>query len=33
LEGLDIPQTERDRLVALTPATYTGFAAQLASDV
>ncbi|MGK0173458.1 MAG: adenylosuccinate lyase [Gammaproteobacteria bacterium] len=33
LEGLDIPQPERDRLMALTPATYTGFAAQLASDV
>jgi len=30
---LDIPQTEKDRLLAMTPATYTGKAAELARRV
>ena len=33
IEGLDIPQTEKDRLLAMTPATYTGKAAELAKRV
>jgi adenylosuccinate lyase len=28
--GLDIPQAEKDRLLAMTPASYTGKAAELA---
>lgn len=31
--GLDIPEAERDRLLALTPATYTGLAATFARAV
>jgi len=33
IAGLDIPQTEKDRLLAMTPATYTGKAAELAKRV
>jgi adenylosuccinate lyase len=33
IEGLDIPLTEKDRLLAMTPATYTGKAAELAKRV
>ncbi len=33
IRSLDIPQTEKDRLLALTPATYTGMAAELARRV
>jgi adenylosuccinate lyase len=31
--GLDIPQTEKDRLLAMTPGSYTGMAAELAKRV
>jgi len=30
---LDIPQTEKDRLLAMTPASYTGKACELAQRV
>ncbi len=33
IRSLDIPQAEKDRLLALTPATYTGLAADLARRV
>jgi adenylosuccinate lyase len=33
IAGLDIPQAEKDRLLAMTPATYTGMAAELAKRV
>ena len=33
IRGLAIPQAEKDRLLALTPATYTGKAAELARRV
>ena len=33
IAGLDIPQTEKDRLLAMTPATYTGKASELARRV
>jgi adenylosuccinate lyase len=33
IAGLDIPQAERDRLLALTPATYIGDAARLAAAI
>ncbi|WP_342620318.1 adenylosuccinate lyase [Rhodoferax sp. GW822-FHT02A01] len=33
IAGLDIPQAEKDRLLAMTPATYTGKAAELAKRV
>jgi adenylosuccinate lyase len=33
IAGLDIPQTEKDRLLAMTPGTYTGKAAELAKRV
>ena len=33
IAGLDIPQAEKDRLLAMTPATYTGKAAELARRV
>ena len=33
IAGLDIPQAEKDRLLALTPATYTGKAQELAQRV
>ena len=33
IRSLDIPQTEKDRLLALTTATYTGMAAELARRV
>ena len=33
IEGLDIPQSEKERLLAMTPATYTGKAAELAKRV
>ncbi len=33
IEGLEIPQAEKDRLLAMTPATYTGKAAELARRV
>jgi len=33
IRGLDIPQAEKDRLLALTPATYVGKAAELAGRV
>jgi adenylosuccinate lyase len=33
IAGLDIPEAERDRLLGLTPQSYVGLAAQLASDV
>jgi adenylosuccinate lyase len=33
IEGLDIPQADKDRLLAMTPATYTGKAAELAKRV
>jgi adenylosuccinate lyase len=29
IEGLGLPDAERERLVALTPATYVGYAPQL----
>ncbi|MGQ7844975.1 adenylosuccinate lyase [Granulosicoccus sp. 3-233] len=33
IEGLDIPETDKQRLLALTPAAYTGQAAALARDI
>jgi adenylosuccinate lyase len=33
IRGLDIPQTEKDRLLAMTPASYVGKAAELAKRV
>jgi adenylosuccinate lyase len=33
IDGLAIPQTEKDRLLAMTPATYTGKAAELAKRI
>jgi adenylosuccinate lyase len=33
IQGLDIPQLEKDRLLALTPAQYTGVAKSLALAV
>jgi adenylosuccinate lyase len=33
IEGLDIPSAEKARLLALTPATYVGKAAELAHQV
>jgi len=33
IEGLELPQEEKDRLLAMTPATYTGKAAELAKRV
>ncbi|MBK9348332.1 MAG: adenylosuccinate lyase [Burkholderiales bacterium] len=33
IAGLDIPQTEKDRLLAMTPGSYTGKAAELAKRV
>jgi adenylosuccinate lyase len=33
IEGLPLPADEKRRLAALTPASYTGLAAQLAKDV
>jgi len=33
IRGLDIPQAEKDRLLAMTPASYTGKAAELARRV
>ncbi|HET8819299.1 MAG TPA: adenylosuccinate lyase, partial [Xanthomonadaceae bacterium] len=32
IQGLDLPAVERERLLALTPARYTGLAARLASE-
>ena len=33
IRSLEIPQAEKDRLLALTPATYTGMAGELARRV
>ena len=33
IRGLDLPAEARDRLLALTPASYTGLAARLAQDI
>lgn len=33
VESLDLPKTDKDRLLALTPAAYIGLAAQLAHDI
>jgi adenylosuccinate lyase len=33
IDGLPLPADEKRRLAALTPAAYTGLAAQLAKDV
>ena len=33
IEGLELPQAEKDRLLAMTPATYIGKAAELAKRV
>jgi adenylosuccinate lyase len=33
IQGLAIPQDAKDRLLAMTPATYIGLAAQLAKDI
>ena len=33
IAGLDLPADVRERLLALTPAGYTGLAPQLAADV
>jgi adenylosuccinate lyase len=33
IESLDIPDDAKDRLAALTPQTYTGYAANLASKI
>jgi adenylosuccinate lyase len=33
IEGLELPQTEKDRLLAMTPGSYTGKAAELAKRV
>jgi len=33
IEGLDLPAAEKTRLLAMTPASYTGLAAQLAGGV
>ena len=33
ITGLDIPQPDKDRLLAMTPASYTGKAAELARRV
>jgi adenylosuccinate lyase len=30
INGLEIPQADKDRLLAMTPATYVGMAAELA---
>ena len=32
IQGLELPAAERERLLAMTPATYTGLAARLASE-
>ena len=32
IQGLDLPSAERERLLAMTPASYTGLAARLASE-
>ncbi|MBS7456306.1 adenylosuccinate lyase [Coralloluteibacterium stylophorae] len=33
VQGLDLPQAEKDALLALTPARYTGLAARLAAEI
>jgi len=33
IRGLDIPEADRERLLALTPASYIGNAAQMARDI
>jgi adenylosuccinate lyase len=33
IEGLEIPQAEKDRLLAMTPGSYTGKASELAKRV
>ena len=33
IRSLDIPQAEKDRLLAMTPASYTGKAAELAKRI
>ena len=33
IQSLDIPQPEKDRLLAMTPGSYTGKAAELARRV
>jgi adenylosuccinate lyase len=33
IAGLDLPQAEKDRLLAMTPGSYTGKAAELAKRV
>ncbi len=33
IQALDLPEEARSRLLALTPATYTGLAADLARDI
>ena len=33
IDGLELPQSEKDRLLAMTPASYTGKAAELARRV
>jgi adenylosuccinate lyase len=33
IQGLDIPQADKDRLLAMTPASYVGKAAELARRV
>jgi len=33
IQTLEIPQAERDRLLAMTPASYTGLAAPLAKRI
>jgi adenylosuccinate lyase len=33
IHGLDIPQADKDRLLAMTPASYVGKAAELARRV
>ena len=33
IAGLEIPQAEKDRLLAMTPGSYTGMAAELAKRV
>jgi len=33
IRSLDIPETEKERLLAMTPASYVGKAAELASRI
>jgi adenylosuccinate lyase len=33
IAGLDLPQSEKDRLLAMTPGSYTGKASELARRV